>query len=81
MLDEVRDSYFFYEAVLDEAFPAKSNVPCHTLQVSMIDDPSWNVIAGLLSTIDDSRRPNVQKDDDVFGHIHLILFGGRPTIS
>ena len=28
MLDEVRDSYFFYEAVLDEAFPALLAVSC-----------------------------------------------------
>lgn len=83
MLDEVGTLLFFFLSRAGRSLSciASSIVPCHTLQVSMIDDPSWNVIAGLLSTIDDSRRPNVQKDDDVFGHIHLILFGGRPTIS
>ena len=48
------------------------------LQVLLLDEVSivdaWTAICSILSTIDHSRRPDVQ-DSDAFGSLHVILFG------
>ena len=43
-------------------------------EVSMLDIEAWTAICSILSTIDHSRRPDVQ-DSDAFGSLHVILFG------
>ena len=43
-------------------------------EVSMLDIDSWNAISTILSTVDHSKRPHVLSSD-VFGLLHLILFG------
>ena len=40
----------------------------------MLDIEAWTAICSILSTIDHSRRPDVQ-DSDAFGSLHVILFG------
>ena len=45
-------------------------------EVSMMDTEAWNAIAGIMSTIDHSRRPQGSKEpDDPFGALHVLLFG------
>ena len=39
-----------------------------------LDIEAWTAICSILSTIDHSRRPDVQ-DSDAFGSLHVILFG------
>ena len=41
----------------------------------MLDIDAWDAISGVLSTIDDSKRPNSTAEDDCFGSLHLLLFG------
>jgi len=43
-------------------------------EFSMLDEPAWKTMAGLLSMIDHSRRPNDVKAT-ALGNIHIILFG------
>jgi len=43
-------------------------------ECSMLDVEIWTTIAQLCGRIDHSRRPDA-RDADVFGNIHLILFG------
>ena len=43
-------------------------------EVSMLDTDAWNAICTILSTVDHSRRPDVQSSD-TFGSLHVILFG------
>ena len=43
-------------------------------EVSMLDIEAWTAICSILSTVDHSRRPDVQ-DSDAFGSLHVILFG------
>ena len=40
----------------------------------MLDTDAWNAICTILSTVDHSRRPDVQSSD-TFGSLHVILFG------
>ena len=51
----------------------------------MLDTDTWNAIAGILSTVDHTRRPHSSSEsDDPFGALHVLLFGdfkqtaGRP---
>ena len=45
-------------------------------EVSMMDTEAWNAIAGILSCIDNTRRPHANhEDDDPFGALHVLLFG------
>ena len=47
-------------------------------EVSMMDTDAWNCIAGILSTVDHTRRPNANHDeDDTLGVLHVLLFGDR----
>ena len=47
-------------------------------EVSMMDTDAWNAIAGILSCVDNTRRPNADHaDDDPFGALHVLLFGDR----
>ena len=41
----------------------------------MLDGDAWEAISGILSTIDDSKRPNAAADDDCVGALHILLFG------
>ncbi len=42
----------------------------------MMDTDAWNAIAGILSTVDHSRRPpGGREPDDPFGALHVLLFG------
>ena len=42
----------------------------------MMDTEAWNVIAGILSCVDHTRRPHASSvDDDPFGALHVLLFG------
>ena len=42
----------------------------------MMDTEAWNAIAGILSTIDHSRRPpGAREPEDPFGALHVLLFG------
>ena len=43
-------------------------------EVSMIDVDAFGGIMSVLSTIDDTRRPNVAVSD-CFGSVHMVLFG------
>ena len=43
-------------------------------EVSMLDIEAWTAICSILSTVDHSRRPDVQ-DSDAFGSLHVMLFG------
>ena len=45
-------------------------------EVSMLDIDAWAAICSILSTIDHSRRPEVESTD-VFGSLNVILFGDR----
>ena len=41
-----------------------------------MDSDAWNCIAGILSTVDHTRRPNANHDeDDPLGVLHVLLFG------
>ena len=42
--------------------------------LTMLDDDAWECLRGILSTIDHIRRPHAQ-GGDVFGALHLLLFG------
>ena len=45
-------------------------------EVSMIDEPAWTSVAGLLSLIDHSRRPTAMDESALgIGNMHIILFG------
>ena len=47
-----------------------------SLNAGMMDTEAWNVIAGILSCVDHSRRPQASSvDDDPFGALHVLLFG------
>ncbi len=42
----------------------------------MLDSETWNAIAGILSTVDHTRRPHAScENDDPFGALHILLFG------
>ena len=42
----------------------------------MMDTEAWNAIAGIMSTIDHSRRPEgAREPEDPFGALHVLLFG------
>ena len=43
-------------------------------EYSMIDEPAWNTIAALLSSIDHTRRPN-DTNASVLGNMHILMFG------
>ena len=43
-------------------------------EVSMLDIEAWTAICSILSTVDHSRRPDVDTSD-AFGSLHVILFG------
>ena len=43
-------------------------------EVSMLDIDAWTAICSILSTVDHSRRPDVESSD-AFGSLHVILFG------
>ena len=43
-------------------------------EVSMLDIDAWAAICSILSTVDHSRRPDVESSD-AFGSLHVILFG------
>ena len=49
-------------------------------EVSMLDTDAWNAICTILSTVDHSRRPDVQTSD-TFGSLHVILFGDFKQLS
>lgn len=48
----------------------------------MLDDDAWECIGGILSAIDQHRRPPPgARPADVFGAMHLILFGHSCTLA
>ena len=52
-----------------------------SINIHMLDIDAWDAISGVLSTIDDSKRPSSTAEDDCFGSLHLLLFGELANLS
>ncbi len=46
----------------------------------MLDTDCWDALEGILSTIDDNRRPDAT-DGDAFGRLHVLLFGESSSVA